>query len=89
MTHTGCLLATSDNEIGKIGPGPEGVAVKIRPYFILALGGGPATAVGLGFVSFSTDEDLSVGPHSDPIFNSCGVPGVLSLRAGAERHPPQ
>ena len=50
MTHTGCLLATSDNEIGKIGPGPEGVAVKIRPYFILALGGGPATAVGLGSV---------------------------------------
>ena len=24
MTHTGCLIATSDNEIGKTGPGPEG-----------------------------------------------------------------
>ena len=24
MTHTGCLLATSDNEIGKIGPDPQG-----------------------------------------------------------------
>jgi hypothetical protein len=26
------------------------VAVKIRPYFILVLDGGPATAFGLGFV---------------------------------------
>ena len=26
------------------------VAAKIRPYFILALDGGPATAFGLGFV---------------------------------------
>ena len=26
------------------------VAEKIQPYFILALGGGPATAFGLGFV---------------------------------------
>jgi hypothetical protein len=24
VTHTGCLLATSDDEIGKIGPGPKG-----------------------------------------------------------------
>ncbi len=24
MTHTGCLLATIDEEIGKIGPGPKG-----------------------------------------------------------------
>ena len=49
MTHTGCLLATSNNEIGKIGPGPEGCG-EIGPYFILALDGGPATAIGLGFV---------------------------------------
>jgi hypothetical protein len=38
-THTGCLLATIDEEMGKIGP-----------YFILALGSGPATAFGLAFV---------------------------------------
>jgi hypothetical protein len=63
VTHTGCLLATSDGEMGKIGPvpststqhtefacpGPE-VGANIRPYFILALDGGPATAFGLGFV---------------------------------------
>ena len=24
MTHTGCLLATSDNEVAKIGPSPKG-----------------------------------------------------------------
>ena len=24
MTHTGCLLATIDDEMGKIGPGPKG-----------------------------------------------------------------
>ena len=24
MTHTGCLLATIDDEIGKIGHGPKG-----------------------------------------------------------------
>jgi hypothetical protein len=35
--------------MGKIGPGPKGWA-KIRPYFILALDGGPATTFGLGFV---------------------------------------
>jgi hypothetical protein len=46
---TGCLLATSDNEIGKIGPARR-VAEKIGSYFILALDGGPATAFGLGFV---------------------------------------
>ncbi len=65
MTHTGCLLATSDNEIGKIGPvppastparkvrvpGAPGVAAKIRPYFVLALDLGAAKAFGLGLVS--------------------------------------
>ncbi len=49
MTHTGCLLATIDAEIGKIGPARR-VTSKIGPYFILALDGGPATAFGLGFV---------------------------------------
>ncbi|MGB9230128.1 MAG: hypothetical protein WCC24_10345, partial [Terracidiphilus sp.] len=34
---------------GKLAPART-VAAKIRPYFILALGGGPATAFGLGFV---------------------------------------
>ena len=75
---TGCLLTTSDDEMGKLAPslrvaanyrGPRrrvfvaGVenrgprrrvfvaGVEIRPYFILALDGGPATAFGLGFVS--------------------------------------
>jgi hypothetical protein len=38
-----------DEELGKIGPVPR-AAAKIRPYFILALDGGPATAFGLGFV---------------------------------------
>jgi hypothetical protein len=33
----------------KIGPSLR-VAGKIRPYFILAIDGGPATAFGLGFV---------------------------------------
>jgi hypothetical protein len=47
VTHTGCLLATSGNEIGKIGPARR-VAAKILPYFILALDGGPATAFALG-----------------------------------------
>ena len=28
MTHTGCLLATSDAEIGKIGPSPSGCGEK-------------------------------------------------------------
>jgi len=64
VTHTGCLLTTIDNEIGKIGPGPKGcgensrgpqrwvfiAGVEIGPYFILALDSGPATAFGLGFV---------------------------------------
>ena len=43
MVTTG---ATSDNEIGKIGSSLR-VAAKIRPYFILGLDGGPATAFGL------------------------------------------
>ena len=60
---TGCLLATINDESGKIGPGPStytpatkacrrgpGVAAKIRPYLILALDGEPAIAFGLGFV---------------------------------------
>jgi hypothetical protein len=38
-----------DEELGKIGPSLR-AAAKIRPYFILALDGGPATAFGLGFV---------------------------------------
>ncbi len=60
----GCLLATSDNEIGKIGPVPKGcgenprspqrrllvAGVEIRPYFVLALDGGPAAACRLGLV---------------------------------------
>ena len=62
-TDTGRILATSDEELGKIGPVPSGcgenrgpqrqvfvAGVEIRPYFILALGGGPATDCGLGFV---------------------------------------
>ena len=49
MTHTGCLLATIDDEMGKIGPGPKGCGEN-RPHFILALDGGPATAFRLGFV---------------------------------------
>ncbi len=28
MTHTGCLLVTIDEEIGKIGPGPKGCGEK-------------------------------------------------------------
>jgi hypothetical protein len=35
---------------GENRPRPLRVAEKIRPYFILALDGGPATAFGLGFV---------------------------------------
>jgi hypothetical protein len=35
--------------MGKIGLSLR-VAAKIRPHFILALNGGPATAFGLGFV---------------------------------------
>ena len=38
-----------DAEIGKSGRALR-VAAKIQPYFILALGGGPATAFELGFV---------------------------------------
>ena len=36
MTNTGCLLATSDNEIGKIGPSLR-VAARMRPYFVVRL----------------------------------------------------
>ena len=59
--------------------------MKIGPYFILALGGGPATAVGLGFVSFPTDEDLSVGAPSGPIFTRVGSParGLCALGQNA------
>ena len=50
------------------------VAAKIRPYFILALDGGPATAFGFGFVW--------------PDFRSqAGVPSARSLRDGVERRP--
>jgi len=35
-TDTGCLLARSNAEIGKIGPGRR-VAVKIGPYFVVVL----------------------------------------------------
>ena len=49
MTDTGCILATMDEELGKFGPSLR-AAAKIRPYFILALDGGPATIFGLGFV---------------------------------------
>jgi len=65
-TDTGCILATSDEEWGKPAPALR-VAAQIRPYFILALGGGPTTAFGLGFVFHPTDEDLSVGPRSGRI----------------------
>jgi len=47
--HTGCLRATIDDEMRKIGPARR-VAAKIRPYFVLALDGGPTTAFGLGLV---------------------------------------
>ena len=45
-THTGCLLATSDNDIGKTGPVPPGCGEN-GSYFILAPNGGPLTALGL------------------------------------------
>ena len=37
MTHTGCLEATSDNEIGKIGQGSEGLRRKLRHSSFLPL----------------------------------------------------
>ena len=49
MTHTGCLPATIDDEIGTIGPARR-IAAKARRYFILAFDGGLATAFSRGFV---------------------------------------
>jgi hypothetical protein len=83
VTHTGCLLATSDKEMGKIGPSPltstparkdrapgPWVAGQIGPYFILALDGGPATAFGLGFVSTPATKTCRRGPRFWPDFPS-------------------
>ena len=39
-----------DDEIGKIGRGPKDCGGNREPYFILALGGGPAVAFRLGVV---------------------------------------
>ena len=39
------------------------VAAKIRPYSILALDGGPATACGLGFVSTPRTKTCPWGPR--------------------------
>ena len=46
---TGCILATSDEEMGKWVPSLR-AAAQIRPYFVVALGSGVATAFGLRLV---------------------------------------
>jgi len=54
------------------------VAARIRPYFILALDGGPATAFGLGFVSAPWTKTCPWGPRSGRIFarNAVRLSGV-------------
>jgi hypothetical protein len=41
---------------------------KIGLYFLVILGGGPATAFGFRLISPLTNEDLSVGPRLWPDF---------------------
>jgi hypothetical protein len=43
-------------------------AEKIRPYFILVVDGGPATAFGLGFVSTPLTKTCPWGPRIWPDF---------------------
>ena len=67
--------------MGKIGPSPKAstpvrimrvqgtrVAAQIGPYFVVDLDLGATKAFGLRLVSDPTDEDLSVGTPSGPIF---------------------
>ena len=75
MTHTGCLLATSDDEMGEFGPVPSGwgenpAILHSRPR--------QWTRHGLRarLHLHPTDEDLSVGPRIWPDFHS-------------QRHPPR
>ena len=53
---------------GKLAPALR-VAAKIRPYFILALDGEPATAFGLGFISTPQMKTYSWGPRVWPDFH--------------------
>ncbi|MGA7858434.1 MAG: hypothetical protein WCA11_10935, partial [Terracidiphilus sp.] len=68
-TRTACLLARSNTEIGKMATALR-VAAKIRPYFILALDGGPATAFGLRFISTPRTKTCPWGPGVWPDFRS-------------------
>jgi hypothetical protein len=67
VTDTGCIRATMDEELGKIGLSLR-AAAKIRPYFILALDGGPATAFGLGFIYTPRTKTCPWGPRPGRIF---------------------
>jgi hypothetical protein len=76
VTHTGCLLTTIDDEIEKIGPGPQGCGEKSGHTSFSPLDGGPATVFGLGFISTPRTNACPRGPRVWPDFRS-------------QRHPPQ
>ena len=49
-TDTGCIFATSDEEMGKTGPRPSGLRRKSAQTFVVILDSGVATAFGLRLV---------------------------------------
>ena len=55
------------------------VAAQIRPYFILALDGGPATAFGLGFISTPRTKTCPSGPRVP------GAPRFERVEAGKDK----
>jgi hypothetical protein len=57
VTNTGCLLATSDNEIGKIGPVPSGCGATPLASIVLT---GPNDS--RHWTAFTIGESIQEGP---------------------------
>ncbi|SPE30299.1 hypothetical protein SBA5_780003 [Candidatus Sulfotelmatomonas gaucii] len=85
MTDTGCLLARSDNEIGKIGHGPKGCGenraiLRCRPRQWARHSRRPPPRL------HPTDENLSAGtPVSDPIFTRNDAHPYMSIQPSTQR----
>ncbi len=65
MTHTGCLLATIDEEIGKIGPGPK-ASTPTRKNRVLGTPGCGERSGHTSFSPLSVDPPQPAGSASSP-----------------------